>query len=177
MALITRLSRLFTADFHAVLDRLEEPDVLLRQAVREMEDELAQCEQRLNRSRHEYGQLLHRETEIGETIDELDEQLDLCFSSGEETLAKALVKRKLPQVTMQRTVRSNREKIEKEIETTRANLVEQRQRFESVRQKAELLSENTGAVSGETGFASELTLSEEDVEVAFLKEKQMRSAS
>ena len=37
MALITRISRLFTADFHAVLDRIEEPDVLLKHAIREME--------------------------------------------------------------------------------------------------------------------------------------------
>ena len=29
MALINRMSRLFTADVHAVLDRIEEPDVLL----------------------------------------------------------------------------------------------------------------------------------------------------
>ena len=41
MALITRVARLFRADLHAVLDRIEEPDVLLKQAVREMEEELA----------------------------------------------------------------------------------------------------------------------------------------
>ena len=41
MALITRVSRLFQADLHAVLDRIEEPEVLLKQAVREMEEELA----------------------------------------------------------------------------------------------------------------------------------------
>ena len=34
MAIVTRLTRLFRADAHAVLDRLEEPEVLLRQAVR-----------------------------------------------------------------------------------------------------------------------------------------------
>ena len=46
MALITRVSRLFQADFHAVLDRIEDPEALLRQAVREMEEELAHDEQR-----------------------------------------------------------------------------------------------------------------------------------
>ena len=40
MALITRISRLFQADFHAVLDRIEEPEQLLKQAIREMEDSL-----------------------------------------------------------------------------------------------------------------------------------------
>ncbi len=44
MALISRLTQLFQADFHAVLDRLEEPDALLRQAVRDMEDALARDE-------------------------------------------------------------------------------------------------------------------------------------
>ena len=41
MALIKRLSRLFAADLHAVLDQIEEPEALLKQAVREMEEELA----------------------------------------------------------------------------------------------------------------------------------------
>ena len=177
MALIARLSRLFTADFHAVLDRLEEPDVLLRQAVREMEDELGHCEQQLNRLQLEHEQLSRRESEIGEAIDEIDEQLDLCFASCEETLAKALVKRKLPQVALHRGVRGNREKVEKQIETARARLVEQRQRFEGVRQKAELLAESTESPFAETGAVSELNISEDDVDVAFLKEKRLRSAS
>jgi phage shock protein A len=41
MALITRLSRLFQADMHAVLDKIEEPELLLRQAIREMEEFIA----------------------------------------------------------------------------------------------------------------------------------------
>ena len=47
MALVSRLTRLFQSDFHAVLDRIEEPDALLRQAVRDMEDALARDEQRV----------------------------------------------------------------------------------------------------------------------------------
>ncbi len=53
MALITRMTRLFTADLHAVLDRLEEPDVLLKQALREMEDDVALREQRVRYLEHE----------------------------------------------------------------------------------------------------------------------------
>ena len=48
MALVNRLSRLFQADFHAVLDRIEEPDLQLRQAVREMMKERRQS-RRANR--------------------------------------------------------------------------------------------------------------------------------
>jgi phage shock protein A len=57
MALVTRLSRLFQADFHAVLDRIEEPDLQLRQAVREMQFTLDQDQQRLKLLQHEAAQL------------------------------------------------------------------------------------------------------------------------
>ena len=40
MALINRVSRLFKADFHAVLDQLEEPEQILKQAIRDMEDDM-----------------------------------------------------------------------------------------------------------------------------------------
>ena len=40
MALINRVTQLFKADFHAVLDRIEEPEQLLRQSIRDMEDVL-----------------------------------------------------------------------------------------------------------------------------------------
>ena len=57
MALVTRLSRLFQADFHAVLDRIEEPDLQLRQAVREMQFALDQDQQRLQLLQHEATRL------------------------------------------------------------------------------------------------------------------------
>ena len=50
MALINRMSRLFTADVHAVLDRIEEPEALLKQAIREMEEEVQGAEQRDRKS-------------------------------------------------------------------------------------------------------------------------------
>ncbi|MGH8626524.1 MAG: PspA/IM30 family protein [Gammaproteobacteria bacterium] len=53
MALITRVARLFRSDLHVVLDRVEEPEVLLRQAIREMEEELSSDEQRIKLMRHE----------------------------------------------------------------------------------------------------------------------------
>lgn len=38
MILISRFSQLLRADLHAVLDRLEDPEALLRQAIRDMAD-------------------------------------------------------------------------------------------------------------------------------------------
>ncbi len=95
MALITRISRLFTADFHAVLDRIEEPDVLLKHAIREMEQALHDTELRLNKLVREQRQLAAREAQAKATFDKLDGELDLCFESGEESLARNLIRKKL----------------------------------------------------------------------------------
>ena len=95
MALITRVSRLFQADFHAVLDRIEEPEVLLRQAVREMEEELARDEQRSKMLTHEQRQLVTRETGLKQSLHDIDEELDTCFAAGNDELARACIRRKL----------------------------------------------------------------------------------
>ena len=95
MALITRISRLFKADFHAVLDQVEEPEMLLRQAIREMEDDLSEAELRQHYRRDEVDELQLRRDELEQPLGEIDEELDVCFDSGEDDLARDLIRRKL----------------------------------------------------------------------------------
>ncbi len=95
MALINRMSRLFTADMHAVLDRIEEPDVLLKHAIREMEEELARCEQHVRTLDHERGLLADRHRKVQSALMELNGQLDVCFTNGNDELARKVIKRRL----------------------------------------------------------------------------------
>jgi phage shock protein A len=60
MALITRLSRLMRADLNALLDRLEEPDILLAQALRDMQQTLADDARTLAAMTRERQQLRQR---------------------------------------------------------------------------------------------------------------------
>ena len=95
MALINRMSRLFTADVHAVLDRIEEPDALLRQAIREMEEALERADDEVRMLEQECAALVHRQRKVESQLAELGEQLDISFGAGNEELARRLVKRKL----------------------------------------------------------------------------------
>jgi phage shock protein A len=174
MALITRISRLFTADFHAVLDRLEEPDVLLKQAIREMEEELARCEQHRVDLEREQAQLARKESDIDSLLVRLDEELDLCFAEGASALARPLVKRKLVQSHLQKAVRTRRDALQEDLEATLARLVENRERLAGLRQKAELLCEGSSRAAGEAEAVAEPPITEADVDVALLKEQQRR---
>ena len=95
MALINRISRLFKADFHAVLDQIEEPEALLKQAIRDMEDDMASAEQRIHLCAHDQDALTQRKSELETTIAEIEVQLDLCFESDKDDLARNVIRKKL----------------------------------------------------------------------------------
>jgi phage shock protein A len=178
MALITRISRLFQADLHAVLDRIEEPDVLLRQAVREMEEELANDEQRMKLLRHEQQQIITRQADIEHAVRELDEELDLCFGSGKEDLARPLVRRKLEMLQFEKALARKKQVADQAFTTLKARLEENRGELENMRQKVELLaSESKSEPVSDSWLDSRVSVRDEDVEVAFLREKQQRSES
>jgi phage shock protein A len=177
MALIDRLARLFKADFHAVLDRIEEPEVLLKRAIREMEDELSASERRICALQLEQRQLLQRQSGIEQSLARLDEELGVCFDSGSDDLARALIKRKLEAQMFLRALGRHRETLEKTLHEQQARLDENRAQFDGMRQQAELLSAEAMAPGpGEFQFraAAEFRVDEADVEVAMLREKQLR---
>jgi phage shock protein A len=175
MALINRMSRLFTADVHAVLDRIEEPDVLLKQAIREMEEELAQSEQRVRVLEHERESLGERQRKVQTALAELGEQLDVCFGNGDEELARKVLKRRLETERFDMHVTDRRVSVDKELMQRRAVANEQREHLDVMRQKAELLAATPsgGEDWGTMGFA----VGDDEVEVALLRERQKRQPS
>ena len=173
MALINRISKLFTADFHAVLDRIEEPEVLLRQAIREMEEELETGEARLKHGKLDQAQLLAREERLAEIQAGFDDELDICFESGEESLARSLIKRKLETGRLLQGATQRRELLQANLAGQQAILEENRASLDSMRQKAVVLVEDSTPVC----TAGEASILDEEVELAFLKEKLQRSPS
>ncbi len=171
MALINRMARLFTADVHAVLDRIEEPDVLLKHAVREMEEELARSEQRVRALEHEHAALGDRLRKAEALQAELGRQLDVCFDSGNEELSRKVIRRRLETERLERHLAERRATLDQELAAQRAALDEQREQLDIMRQKAELLAAPSG--DGATDFA----VGEAEVEVAYLRERQKRRPS
>ena len=174
MALINRFSRLLTADFHALLDRVEEPEVLIKQALREMQDSLTDMRIHAEELRID---IEHRNQSIdaytSKRID-IDQEIDLCFAAGKEALARNATRRKL--------------EMEREIERATATLVSAKRALTELETKisqhdAELEDLRTKLAtrgahrrcgqSHENGFGVR-PIAEEDLEIAFLREKQRR---
>ena len=184
MAIINRISRLFKADFHAVLDQVEEPHILLRQAIRDMEDDLGETELQLRHNENERDNLNLRREELEQARNEIDDQLDVCFESEEDELARDLIKRKLETQRLWSRVSTRLNATDKSIQTLKTSLDENRATLESMRQKADLFTERSRHNSHSSvefehiGWnPRELNVSKADVEVAFLSEKKRRAGS
>ncbi len=184
MALINRISRLVKADFHAVLDQIEEPEQLLKQAIRDMEGDLVEAEQRIIQCNHDQDALAVRKAELEATIAGIDEQLDLCFESDKEALAKKLIRRKLEAERLLTRLQARFSANEKYLEEQRATLDENRATLDGLRQKAELFAHrvpshhDSGSDSdGIAWMTREMTVGDDEVEIAFLREQSLRSES
>jgi phage shock protein A len=182
MALITRVSQLFRADVNAVLDRMEEPEILLKQAIRDMEEALIKDDQRVKVIELELKQIVSRRSELEQRLDQVTEELDLCFDTGNEALARTLLKRKLESERYLDYLARKLREFQEAGETLKKRIDENRSRLESMRQKAELLTDSDSEESqrntwNEQDFMHQFAVNDDDIELAFLREKQRRSQS
>jgi phage shock protein A len=183
MALINRISRLFRADFNAVLDQIEEPEQLVRQAIREMEDDISATEQGIAQLARQQKSLVQRREDIESSIGEQDRQLDLCFESGNDNLARSLIKRKLESERLLKQLTSRLDSVDQRLDEQRKRLDDNRLALDGLRQKAELFVTSGAAndmaedIDHSSWGAQPMAVSDDDVEIAFLHEKSSRCAS
>jgi len=178
MALITRISRLFQADFHAVLDRIEEPDIQLKQAIREMQIDLQQSEHRLALLQHESGGLSTLAADANAKLCAFDEELDICFAANKEDLARDLIKRKLELTRQLQSSEKQNLTLKSSIHDLELSIEENHEQLDNMIQKLDLLViEGDGvSVHGHQARVNPGVRSEE-IEIAFLREKQKRASS
>jgi phage shock protein A len=176
MALITRLSRLFEADFHAVLDRIEEPDLQLKQAVREMQFALDQDRQRLKLLRHEAEQLRKAAAETGADIEGFDEELDICLGANKDDLARDLVRRKLVAERRLQALQQQSASIDSQRDSLAREIDDQTRQLDGMKQKLELLVGDDNPLAGSASGHGD-AIRNEEIEIALLREKERRARS
>lgn len=180
MAIVNRITRLFTADVHAVLDRLEEPDALLRQAIREMEAALAEQAQQLKRLQTDREQQQRRRSEIERALASIAEELDLSFAAGNEALVRKSLRRRLEGERLVKMLDQRLQGLDAQIQQLEPALAQQRERLEGMRQKAALFDVEPPTCGGSDTArwsCDDFCVSEADVDLALLREQQARRPS
>lgn len=178
MALVNRITKLFKADMHAVIDQLEEPYSLLKQSIRDMETLLEDNERVLNQLQKSHQEIEQKLSQFVSVKENIQEQLDICFEAENDGLARVLIKRLLEQQQFENVLIAKRKVIGEEISELQAIISQRQPLLDSMRQKAEIFaSERVNSESEMPLSEQSVSVSREDIEIALLKEKQKRGRS
>lgn len=172
MTVLTRLSRLFRADLHALLDRMEAPDVLLQQAIRDMEGEIQLQQQEHKKRALEQQQLQRRCNDLQERLQQQETELDLCLDAGNDALTRALLRRRLEQEQTLRLLQQRLQMLAEKMRGADTELQQQQRELKALREQAEVLLQTP---SSTRDAADACAVTEADVELALLKAKSRRS--
>lgn len=177
MALVNRFSRLFTADFNALLDRIEEPEVLLKQAVRDMQHELDELKRRGAALDQAARQLERESAALARNERQIGEELELCLDAREDNLARTLIRRQLEcertRARIERDVQANadaRTHVSRAIEDGERQLGERREQLDV------LLSAPVAGDFNQPAIHDTSAISDADIDVALLRARQRRAA-
>lgn len=175
MALMTRMARLFRADLHAVLDRIEEPEILLRQALREMEECIDSDRRRLALLARQREALLGRSAGIERAIGEVGAQLEACLEAGNDDLARTLLRRRLEAQRQLAAARRRRDALDVQRDALSHRAQEHEARLRAMREHYEVLAaERAPHEERSSSEHAEGAITDHDVEIALLREKQAR---
>lgn len=178
MPLIKRLSRAFRADMHAVLDSIEEPASLLKQAVREMEDDVLSDQQHLKQlyKARDHQQSTQRDYQL--QLNDINEEIEVSFAADQHELARKAIRRRLELERTMKLLARQQQSTERQSDELQQRLKENQEKLNAMRQKQEVLVSTNSEDTLETAPQySGVAVSEDEVEIAFLKEQKARTTS
>lgn len=171
MKILNRITRLFKADMHGILDALEQPEIILKQAVRDMQAEIDAATTNIATFAKQQEQHEQTRQNLNSYIEELQQQIQFCLTDNKETLSKSVIRKKLQaelslkQITEQLAI-INANQQQKITETA-----ERSEKLQAIRDKLALFTQATEL--NKPSYAElNPNISEDDVELAFLYEQQ-----
>lgn len=136
MGIMTRILRLWKADIHGVMDQLEDKELLLKQYLREMENDLQKKEGRLQQLAAACGKTNIDLAARRQEIDKLEKDLRLALRKENDEIAKALIRKQRIQHKHCEHLQQQRQALVEEQEHLSGVLDEQRLQYDSLKAKA-----------------------------------------
>jgi phage shock protein A len=177
MSITKRIGRLLRADIHGILDTLEDPESVLKQALRDMEEALRAEAEQVKQAERSIESVARRSEAIGKAIAESGEKVALAFRAGNEDLARGLLRRKLEDERCAAAFEQERKACAQSLDAAKARLSERREELERIRIKANLFLRECAAAerSADDPFRSRVTVTDAEVELAFIEAKLRHS--
>ncbi len=145
MGIFTRILRLFKADMHGVMDQIEDPALLLRQHLREMEKALDEKALELKRIQARREALSRDHARNVQTCDNLEKDLAVAIEKEKDDIARVLIKKLKPHQALKDELGRRIQNIDLQIRELSECLERQRGEFERLQLRASAFMQKTDA--------------------------------
>lgn len=138
MSIVGRMVRLVKADVHGLLDLLEEPEVVLKQALRDMDQVIAEEESKLTELNAERESSERRSQRFRQAIEGTHLKIERALGAADDKIARSMVRRKLE---LERALQRECDKLSElkaQTERVDAEITRKKEKLEELREKVEL---------------------------------------
>ncbi len=177
MAIVKRILNLFKADVHYVLDHLEEPQLALEQAIRDMEEAVEIQELQSLETHQKSVQVAARLQDCQKNLQDLDQHVDECFKASNEDLARIAIKKRLASHKQFVQLSQLDQQLMQQKQETLTQLERQKDQLRSMKEKATFFRDVNREEHAEKASEFYSDVSSEEIELHFLREKSRRSNS
>jgi phage shock protein A len=181
MGVFARLVRMCGADLHGVMDELEDKGLLLKQHLREMEEELTRKKGVLRMEKDGLKRLASERASLEESLAAVEKDADAAVERGKDDIARLLIRRRKALLAMKGRLEKEavrlEEKVAELLKTTEAAELE----FDDLKARAKeffrVEQEKKAALRGETtdfSFLSEpdREIRDEEIELELIRRKE-----
>lgn len=177
MSIMTRMVRMFKADIHGVMDRLEDKGLLLKQYLRDMETALLQNEERLKSLMNSRLQVQKEYDKYKLETEKMERDLTLAIEKDRDDIARMLIKKRRPLAGLRDELGQHLETLEHEIAQSKNSIERQRLHYEQLKHRSSEYFHRVEQQNWEKNLPTSMPhifaadLSEEEVELELLHRK------
>jgi phage shock protein A len=171
MRFLERMTLLVKADAHGVMDQLEERSLLMKQHLREAEIELSGKRVRLQALEEEEVRVADEARRREARALDLDRDVELALSRGEDELARFALRRLLPERDLLRRARERATRLERSRVRLQEQLGSQEAELEELRRRVRARLSCEREAPDERDGAEVAGVAEEEVELELLRRR------
>ena len=177
MGMMSRFVRIWKADIHGVMDEFEDQGLVLKQGLREMEDELEKKERHLQQLEAGRDQAGRKYDAAGERYGKLESDLASGLAGGHDRICRTLIRRLKEEEQLMTSLEDYRQGLTAEIDGRRQVLGSQHRQYQEFQARSReffLREEQQNWQESFAGLGGDITgaaVTDEEVELELLRRK------
>ncbi|MFQ5822602.1 MAG: PspA/IM30 family protein [bacterium] len=161
MNLLKRISELITANINHLLDQAEEPEVMVKQIIRDMEESIIELRKETVRALAHQKQVEKQIQAATDLAKDLEEKAKLALNKNEEELARKIITKKLDNEERRVNLKPELQSAAETVEQLKSDLAKLEDQVQEARRKKEELIRRKRAAKAKLSTQKSISIATE----------------